>query len=116
VVGLVVALFAFLAGPSVTAVRIRSGVVRSLSWLRGRTGVRSGRFGAWVHTYRGVLRGAAVGLAVLIFVFIDRPSGLTVLLIALLLVIVLAVIQFFDQPAPVPATGADAPRHQRGTS
>ncbi|RSM60396.1 hypothetical protein DMH04_54095 [Kibdelosporangium aridum] len=98
VLGLVVALGTFLAGPSVTAVRIRRGVVRSLAWLRGRAGLRSGRLGGWVHTYRGVLRGAAVGLAVLVFVFLDRPSGLAVLLIALLLVVFLAVIQFLDQP------------------
>jgi len=104
VVGLVVALGAFLAGPSTTAVRIRRGVVNGLGWLRGRTGLRSGRVGGWVHTYRGVLRGAAVGLAVLIFVFLDRPSGLTVLMIALLLVIVLAVIQFFDQPVTAEPT------------
>jgi hypothetical protein len=108
VVGLVVALGAFLAGPSTTAVRIRGGVTRGLGWLRGRSGLRAGKAGAWVHTYRGVLRGAAVGLAVLIFVFLDRPSGLTVLLIALLLVVVLAVIQFFDQPGPAePARPAD---------
>jgi hypothetical protein len=104
VVGLVVALGAFLSGPSTTAVRIRHGVVGGLGWLRGRTGLRSGRVGAWVHAYRGVLRGAAVGLAVLLFVFIDRPSGLTVLLIALLLVICLAVIQFLDQPVTAEPT------------
>jgi hypothetical protein len=104
VLGLVVALFAFLAGPSVTAVRIRGGAVRGLNWLRGRTGMRSGKIGVWVHTYRGVLRGAAVGLAVLIFVFLDRPSGLAILLIALLLVIILAVIQFFDQPVTAEPT------------
>jgi hypothetical protein len=110
VVGLVVALGAFLFGPSVTAVRIRTGVVRSLAWLRGRTGLRSGRLGAWVHTYRGVLRGVAVGLAVLVFVFLDRPSGLAVLAIAVLLVICLAVIQFLDQPVPAgtPARPPDA--------
>ncbi len=41
----------------------------------------------------------AVGLAVLVFVFLDRPSGLAVLLIALLLLLVvcLAAIQFLDQ-------------------
>jgi hypothetical protein len=104
VVGLVVALGAFLAGPSTTAVRIRGGVVAGLGWLRGRTGLRSGRVGAWVHSFRGVLRGVAVGLAVLIFVFLDRPSGLTVLLIALLLVVVLAVIQFLDQPVSAEPT------------
>jgi hypothetical protein len=109
VAGLVVALGAFLAGPSVTAVRIRTGVARSLAWLRGRTGLRTGRFGAWVHTNRGVLRGVAIGLAVLVFVFLDRPSGFAVLLIAALLAVCLAVVQFFAQPASTgpPAQPAD---------
>ncbi len=98
VLGLVVAVGAFLAGPSVTAVRIRHGTVRSLTWARRRSGLRSGRLGAWVHTYRGVLRGAAAALAVLVFVFLDRPSGLAILLIALLLLVVLAMIQFLDHP------------------
>ncbi|MGH3878296.1 MAG: hypothetical protein ACRDSK_14795, partial [Actinophytocola sp.] len=62
-------------------------------------GPRSGRLGGWVRIYRGVLRGTAVGLAVLVFVFLDRPSGLAVLLIASLLVVVLVVIQFLDHPA-----------------
>jgi LPXTG-motif cell wall-anchored protein len=108
VLGLVVALFAFLAGPSVTAVRIRGGAARSLTWLRGRSGLRSGRVGGWVHTYRGVLRGAAVGLAVLILIFLDQPSGLAVLLTALLLVVILAVIQFLDQPVPAEPTAGSA--------
>jgi len=98
VLGLVIALGAFLAGPSVTAVRIRGATVRSLNWVRGRSGLRTGRVGGWVHTYRGVLRGAAVGVAVLILVFLDQPSGLAVLLTALFLVVCLAVIQFLDQP------------------
>jgi hypothetical protein len=106
VVGLVVALGAFLAGPSVAAVRILTGVVRSLAWLRGRTGPRTGRVGAWVHTYRGVLRGVAVGIAVLVFVFLDRPSGLTVLLIAALLVVCIVVIQLLDQPMSARPTAA----------
>jgi hypothetical protein len=100
VVGVVVAVGAFLAGPSVTAVRLRGGVVRGLTWLRDRTGLRSGPVGAWVHTYRAALRATAVVLAVLVFVFLDRPSGVAVLLIAVLLAVCLAVIQFLDQPAP----------------
>jgi hypothetical protein len=51
-----------------------------------------------VHTYRGALRGAAVALAALVFVFLDRPSGVAVLVIAALLAICLAVIQFLAQP------------------
>jgi hypothetical protein len=60
-------------------------------------------------TYRGVLRGAAIGLAVLILVFLDQPSGFTVLLVGVLLVLCLVVIQFFDQPVSGdPAAGAAA--------
>lgn len=98
VLGLVVALGAYLAGPSATARRIRGASVRALARVRGRSGVRTGRLGEWVHTHRGVLRGVAVGVAVLVFVFRDRPSGFAVLMIALLLVVCLAVIQFLDRP------------------
>jgi hypothetical protein len=97
VLGLVIAVGAFLAGPSVTAQRIRAATARLIDWLR-RRGPRTGPVGQWVHSYRAPLRGAAVGLAVLIFVFLDRPSATTVLIIALLLAITLAAIQFLDQP------------------
>lgn len=100
VLALVIALGGFLSGPAITAVRIRTTAGRALTWLRDRgtkAGLRTGPVGGWVHTHRVALRGAAVGLAILVFVFLDRPSGLTVLLIASLLVVFLAVIQFLDQ-------------------
>jgi hypothetical protein len=108
VLGLVVAAGAFLTGPAVTAVRLRASAGQALGWLRERgtkAGLRTGPVGGWVHTHRGVLRIGAVGLAVLVFVFLDRPSGLAVLMIALVLVACLAVIQFLDQQ---PITGARA--------
>jgi hypothetical protein len=112
VLGLVVAGGAFLTGPAVTAVRLRGSAGRAVAWLRDRAtkaGLRTGPVGAWVHTHAGALRVAAVGLAVLIFVFLDRPSGLAVLTIALSLVAFLAVIQFLDQK-PVRAGRAGGPR------
>ncbi|HET9138991.1 hypothetical protein [Actinophytocola sp.] len=102
VLGLVIALGAFLTGPSVTAVRIRAAGRRSATWLRERglrAGLRTGRVGGWVHRNRTLLRGAALGVAVLIFIFLDRPNGFAVLMIALVLVALLAVIQLLDQPA-----------------
>ncbi|MET7994709.1 hypothetical protein ABZU76_27830 [Amycolatopsis sp. NPDC005232] len=102
-VGIVVALGAFLAGPSSTAVHIRQGVVKGLTWLRSRSGLRATGLGKWVHTYRVALRAGAVAIAVLVFLFLDRPSGLAVLLIALVLLVVLAVIQFLDVPGDRPA-------------
>jgi hypothetical protein len=106
VLGLVVALGAFLTGPSTTAVRIRATGRRSATWLRDRgtrAGLRTGPVGDWVHRNRTVLRGAALGVAVLIFIFLDRPDGFAVLMIALVLVALLAVIQLLDQP-PSPDT------------
>ena len=55
--------------------------------------LRSGPVGPWVYAYRGLLRGTAVGLAVLVFVLLDRPSGVDVLFVALGLVLALAVIE-----------------------
>jgi hypothetical protein len=97
-VGIVVALGAFLAGPSTTAVGIRDGVTRGISRAR-RGGVRTGPVGPWVHTHRSVLRAGLVAVAVLVFVLMDQPSGLDVLGIALGLLVLLAVVQFLDQPA-----------------
>jgi hypothetical protein len=108
VLGLVVAAGAFLTGPAVTAARLRASAGQTLGWLRERgtkAGLRTGPVGGWVHTHLGALRIGAVGLAVLVFVFLDRPSGLAVLMIALVLVACLAVIQFLDQK---PVTGARA--------
>jgi hypothetical protein len=52
-----------------------------------------------VHANRVLLRIVALAVAVLVFVLLDRPSGLDILRVALGLVIVLGIIQFLDQPA-----------------
>ncbi|MFF5992089.1 hypothetical protein [Prauserella flavalba] len=103
VVSLVVALGAFLTGPSATAVGIRRGASKAIGWLRGggaRAGLRTGPVGPWVHAHLTALRFGLIGVAVLVFVFLNRPSGLTVLVIALILVFALGVLQFLDQPRP----------------
>jgi len=107
VLGLVVALGAFLAGPSRTAVGIRHAVVRAVAWLRTRSGLRAS---PWVYDHRTALRGVATGLAVVVFVFLDRPSGLTVLLIALLLAVCLAAIQLLARPRDIPVSGGEPGR------
>ena len=54
----------------------------------------------------GLLRIAVVGLAVLVFILLDRPTGLDVLLLALGLVVALAVIEFLDQAPELPTSAA----------
>jgi hypothetical protein len=86
VLGLVIALGAFLAGPPTAAVQIRMALTRAVRGLRrGRVAdaLRTGPVGPWVHAHLGLLRAAAIRLAVLGFVLLDRPAGLDVLLLAL---------------------------------
>ncbi len=82
--GLVVAVGAYLAGPSSTAVRARSA-------FRGLLGRRAGN--AWVYENRGPLRVAVIGVASLTFVFWDHPTGKVVLLLAVLTLAAFAVIE-----------------------
>jgi hypothetical protein len=46
-----------------------------------------------------------VALAVLSFVFLTEPSGVAILVIAALLLVVLAVIEFLARPGPETAAG-----------
>ena len=69
VFGLVIALAGFFTGRSVTAVRARAGLKAGIAWLRGgaeKAGFRTGPVGAWVYTYKRVLR---------IAVLADRSAG-----------------------------------------
>jgi hypothetical protein len=50
------------------------------------------------------MRGRAVGVAALIFVFWDRPTAAVVILIAVLLLVVLGLIELIGRPPAQPAT------------
>ncbi len=108
VVGLVVAVGAFLTGPSITAVQTRSAISRGFSWLRDRAelaGVRTGPVGQWTYEHRKGLRTGVTALAALVFVFWGRPTAAVVVLIVVLLLIFLALIELIGRPpARPPAT------------
>src|SRR4051812_17576781 len=105
VLGLVVALGGFLAGRSDTAVRIRRASAQRLHRVRGGPAA-GGPVATWVRAHIRGLRIGAVALAVLTFVFLTQPSGVTILLIAVALLIVLAVIEFLGR---APEETADEP-------
>jgi hypothetical protein len=110
VLGLVVALAGFFTGPSVTAVKTRQAFKSGFASLRGtgeRAGVTTGPVGAWVYQYRTALRITAVALAALVLIFGGIPTGLTVLVIAIVLVVVLGLIELIGRP-PAHARPADA--------
>jgi hypothetical protein len=104
-VGLVVALGAFITGPSRTAVQARAAVKSGIGWIRGfgeRRGVSTGPVGAWTYVHRRGLRISAVALAALIFVFWGQPTGLVVILLAVILLVLLGLIELLGRP-PAPA-------------
>ncbi|WP_103379867.1 hypothetical protein [Pseudonocardia dioxanivorans] len=110
VVGLVVALAAWVTGPSNTAVRLRGALSRGVGALRRGGFARrlaAGPVGPWVHDHRVLLRTVLVVLAALVVVLWDRPSGWTVLTVALVLVVLLGVLELLDQPRSLVTADAD---------
>jgi hypothetical protein len=103
-----VALLAFLAGSSPTAVGIRRWATGLLH--RIRLGSSSGPVGPWVGAHLRGLRIAAVALAALWFVLLDHPTGVTIVIIAAVLLVVLGLIEVLGRAgaAGEPVTGVDA--------
>jgi hypothetical protein len=102
VLALVVAAGAFLSGRSITAVRTRQGLTRAIASLQGgaeQAGLRTGPVGAWVYEHKQALRIGAITLAALAVVFWGRPTGKLVLGLTLVLLVVLAIIEFLGRPA-----------------
>jgi hypothetical protein len=101
VLGLVVALAGFFTGPSITAVRTRAAFGSAFAFIRGtgeRAGISTGPVGVWVYGHRLALRIAAVVIASLIFIFWTDPTGLVVLLIAVVLAIMLGLVELVGRP------------------
>jgi hypothetical protein len=112
VLALVIALGAFLTGPSVTAVRTRDSLVRAIGWLRGSAesaGLRTGPVGSWVYAHKQALRIGAVAAAGLALVFWGQPTGRVIILLAVLLLVALALIELLGRP-PEASPSAPTPR------
>jgi hypothetical protein len=107
VLGLVLALAGFLAGRSESAVRIRRWAAGQLHTIRGGPAA-TGPVATWVREHVRGLRVGAVAAAVLTFVFLEQPTGAAILVIAALLLVVLAVIEFLGRPGESPPVEAAA--------
>ena len=105
-VGLVIAIGAFITGPSRAAVRTRAGLGSGITWLRNvgeRRGVSTGPFGQWTYRHRALLRIGALTLVALILVFWGQPTALTVILLVVILLILLGLIELVASPPAEPA-------------
>jgi hypothetical protein len=117
-IGIIVALAAFLSGPSRVAVRIRRGsrdLIGRLGREADQAGWNAGPVGVWVGAHKMALRIFGVALAVLVLFYVNRPTPLTLLVLALLLLVYLAAIEFLGRTRAPANAGAGA-KPSDGTS
>jgi hypothetical protein len=108
-VGLVVAIGAWVSGPSHAAYKVRA-TARSLMGKTGDAasehGWNFGGFGTWVAGHRNPLRIASVLVVLLILVSWDHPRALTVLFLVIVLLLLLAIIEIIARAASGGAAGS----------
>lgn len=107
---LLLAAGAFLTGDSVSAVRTREGFVRAIARLRGgaeSAGMRTGRLGGWVHTYRRQLRVGSVVLGLLMLMLWPDVAVGDVIVTAVVVLLIAGVIEFLNRP---PDAAGPAPK------
>ena len=103
---LLVALAAFLTGPSTGAVRTRRFFEGGIGSMRGSAesaGWNTGRVGSWTFAHKRALRIAAVIAGGLVLMFWTRPSAWVVVVTALVVVLFMFVVEFLASPPTVPA-------------
>lgn len=101
---LVVAIAAFLSGPSSAAVRTRDGFNRAIGSMRGSAeaaGWQTGRVGTFSWTHRRALRWGLAALGGVVLMFWSRPTAWDVLWVAVLVLVGLAIVEFLARPAGV---------------
>ncbi|MFJ4847748.1 MULTISPECIES: hypothetical protein [unclassified Streptomyces] len=101
VLGVVVALGAWLSGPGRYAVRVR-GVWESVLGAAGdaaeRAGMRTGPVGPWLARHKVLVAWVVVAAAGLVLAFWSYPTGWVVVWLALAVVLVLAAVEFLARP------------------
>ena len=107
-VAIVIAIGAWLVGPSRGAARIREFGRRVIgSTSAGGEGQEPSRVARFVDRYRTPLRVLVLGIAAIALMAISQPTGVTVLVVAVLVLVAIAVIEFLARGAsrvPDPST------------
>ncbi|WP_129787172.1 hypothetical protein [Promicromonospora panici] len=101
VLGLVVALAAYLGGSSASARGLRAGIGRGFgtarAWAEGR-GVTTGPVGVWLARYRGFVRAAVVALAALVLLLAATPTPGLVVGVAIGAGLLIALVELLARP------------------
>ena len=103
VVGLAVAVGAWLSSPRGSGGTARAGLTRGIDLVRhggARAGMNTGRFGVFLRRYRTAIRVVTVAVAALWYLSLDHPTGDTALWFVVGVVIVLLLTELLAAAPP----------------
>lgn len=110
VLALTVAVVAWLSSARGAGASARAGLGRGLGSLRRRregAGLDTGRWGAALARYRGAVRVGVVGLAAVVYLAQDHPTGGTALAFVLVTLVVLLLVELLASAGPAEAAATD---------
>lgn len=108
VVALAIAFIAWVTGPVGAPVALRRGTTAAIGAVRqggDRVGIDTGRFGIALHAYKTTIRIAVLGLALLLYVMRDHPTGGFAIWLLIGAGIILLLVELLSRPPGI--AGAD---------
>ncbi|RKR30463.1 hypothetical protein C8D78_0788 [Arthrobacter oryzae] len=100
VVGLIIALAAFLGGHSRPAEFVRHGLATAGDYINGKVGAGQAKpWQLWLARYRRILEAVVVGIAVLVLIFWQDPTAAVAIWTAVLAVLAILVVELLCRPA-----------------
>jgi len=103
VVGLIIALAAFLGGHSRPAEFVRHGLATAGDYINGKVGAGAVKpWQRWLARYRRILEAVVVGIAVLVLIFWQDPTAAVAIWTAVLAVLAILVVELLCRPAVAP--------------
>ena len=102
VVALVIAIGAWFMAPTGAGAAARRGVSSGISKVRSgraRAGLRTGQFGEALARYRNPIRVGVIGLAALIYLLRDHPTGAFAITVVIIAVLILVLAEILAAPS-----------------
>lgn len=119
VVALAVAFIAWVTGPVGAPAALRRGTSRAIDGVRHggtKVGIDTGAFGIALRTYKSPIRVGVLGLALLLYVLRDHPTGGFALELLVVAAVILLVVELLSRPPdpdvvpePSPTAGSPGP-------
>src|SRR6478735_2613876 len=117
VVALAVAFIAWITGSEGAPAALRRGTAGAVGKVRqggDRVGIDTGAFGIALHTYKTPIRFAVLGVALLLYVLRDHPTGEFALVLLVIAGVILLLVELLSRPpeaavVPAPSSTPEGP-------